>query len=90
MPEEELKRPGPGPPPLITFKRAVPPASHLQPRVIASLENAKPDKNSISEPPLKLPKAISNASDESYFAMCKLLLVYGISMESQLHKIGCL
>jgi len=35
MKPEQLRRQGAGPPPLITFHRAVPPPSHLQPRLIS-------------------------------------------------------
>ena len=41
MSEAEFRRQGPGPPPLITFKRALPPPPHLQPRLISSLAASK-------------------------------------------------
>lgn len=49
MGEGELWRAGPGPPPLITFKRAVPPPSHLQPRLLSSLLPASAASEAPSE-----------------------------------------
>lgn len=48
MKPEELNREGAGPPPLMNFNRAEPPAAHMQPRVIPhTLQASAPSRSKL-------------------------------------------